>query len=319
LGRETGGGKKVFRFLARRVATIFLSLFFIVTLTFFMMKAIPGGPFKSEKALPPQIEQAINEKYHLDDPLWKQYLDYLVRTARWDLGPSFKYQYVTVNDIIRDYFPVSAQLGAVSVILALGLGISAGIISALKQNQIQDYGTMVLATLGFSVPSFVIAGLLQYLFAYKWHLLPPAMWGSWQNMVMPVLSLATLPTCVIARLMRTSMLEVLQQDYIKTARAKGLPARKIITGHVLRNAILPVVTYLGPLIAAIFTGSFIIEYIFAVPGLGRSFVTSVQNRDYTVIMGTTVFYSLFLMIMNLIVDIAYAIIDPRIKLADRKE
>ncbi|MFY9140220.1 MAG: ABC transporter permease [Thermacetogeniaceae bacterium] len=309
----------MFRFLARRVATIFLSLFFIVTLTFFMMKAIPGGPFKSEKALPPQIEQAINEKYHLDDPLWKQYLDYLVRTARWDLGPSFKYQYVTVNDIIRDYFPVSAQLGAVSVILALGLGISAGIISALKQNQIQDYGTMVLATLGFSVPSFVIAGLLQYLFAYKWHLLPPAMWGSWQNMVMPVLSLATLPTCVIARLMRTSMLEVLQQDYIKTARAKGLPARKIITGHVLRNAILPVVTYLGPLIAAIFTGSFIIEYIFAVPGLGRSFVTSVQNRDYTVIMGTTVFYSLFLMIMNLIVDIAYAIIDPRIKLADRKE
>ena len=309
----------MFRFLARRVATIFLSLFFIVTLTFFMMKAIPGGPFKSEKALPPQIEQAINEKYHLDDPLWKQYLDYLVRTARWDLGPSFKYQYVTVNDIIRNYFPVSAQLGAVSVILALGLGISAGIISALKQNQIQDYGTMVLATLGFSVPSFVIAGLLQYLFAYKWHLLPPAMWGSWQNMVMPVLSLATLPTCVIARLMRTSMLEVLQQDYIKTARAKGLPARKIITGHVLRNAILPVVTYLGPLIAAIFTGSFIIEYIFAVPGLGRSFVTSVQNRDYTVIMGTTVFYSLFLMIMNLIVDIAYAIIDPRIKLADRKE
>jgi len=284
-----------------------------------MMKAIPGGPFKSEKALPPQIEQAINEKYHLDDPLWKQYLDYLVRTARWDLGPSFKYQYVTVNDIIRDYFPVSAQLGAVSVILALGLGISAGIVSALKQNQIQDYGTMVLATLGFSVPSFVIAGLLQYFLAYKWHILPPAMWGSWQNMVMPVLSLATLPTCVIARLMRTSMLEVLQQDYIKTARAKGLPGYKIITGHVLRNAILPVVTYLGPLIAAIFTGSFIIEYIFAIPGLGRSFVTSVQNRDYTVIMGTTVFYSLFLMIMNLIVDIAYAIIDPRIKLADRKE
>ena len=309
----------MFRFLARRVATIILSLFFIVTLTFFMMKAIPGGPFKSEKALPPQIEQAINEKYHLDDPLWKQYVDYLVRTARWDLGPSFKYQYVTVNDIIRNYFPVSAQLGAVSVILALGVGISAGIISALKQNQIQDYGTMILATLGFSVPSFVIAGLLQYLFAYKWHILPPAMWGSWQNMVMPVLSLATLPTCVIARLMRTSMLEVLQQDYIKTARAKGLPAHKIITGHVLRNAILPVVTYLGPLIAAIFTGSFIIEYIFAIPGLGRSFVTSIQNRDYTVIMGTTVFYSLFLMIMNLIVDIAYAIIDPRIKLADRKE
>ena len=309
----------MFRFLLRRGVTIFFSLFFIVTLTFFMMKAIPGGPFTREKALPPQIEEAINEKFHLDDPLWKQYVDYLGRTARWDLGPSFKYQYKSVNDIINDYFPVSAQLGAVAILLALVVGLSAGTISALKQNQIQDYGTMFLAILCFSVPSFVIAGLLQYFFAYRWQVLPPAMWGSWKHMIMPVLSLAALPTAVIARLMRSGMLDVLQQDYIKTARAKGLSSTKIITKHVLRNAILPVVTYMGPLIAGILTGSFIIEHIFAVPGLGRSFVTSIQNRDYTVVMGTTVFYSLFLMGMNLIVDVAYAFIDPRIKLADRKE
>lgn len=284
-----------------------------------MMKAIPGGPFTKEKKVPPAIEEAINEKYHLNDPLWKQYLDYLYRTARWDLGPSFKYQYTTVNDIIRDYFPVSAELGAVAVLLSLGLGLGAGIISALKQNHIQDYGTMILATLGFSVPSFVVAGLLQYFLAYKWQLLPPAMWGSWQNMVMPVIALSTLPTATIARLMRSSVLEELQQDYVKTARAKGLSEREIVWKHVLRNAILPVVTYLGPLIASIFTGSFIIEYIFAIPGLGRSFVTSVTNRDYTVIMGVTVFYSLFLMLMNLLVDVVYVLIDPRIKLADRKE
>lgn len=309
----------MFRFLLRRLVTIFFSLFFIVTLTFFMMKAIPGGPFTREKALPPQIEQAINEKFHLDDPLWKQYVDYLGRTARWDLGPSFKYQYKSVNDIISDYFPVSAQLGATAILLSLVVGLSAGTISALKQNQIQDYGTMFLAILCFSVPSFVIAGILQYFLAYRWQLLPPAMWGSWKHMIMPVLSLAALPTAVIARLMRSGMLEVLQQDYVKTARAKGLSSTKVMTKHVMRNAILPVVTYMGPLIAGILTGSFIIEQIFAVPGLGRSFVTSIQNRDYTVVMGTTVFYSLFLMGMNLIVDIAYAFIDPRIKLADRKE
>ncbi len=309
----------MFRFLLRRLVTIFFSLFFIVTLTFFMMKAIPGGPFTREKALPPQIEQAINEKFHLDDPLWKQYVDYLGRTARWDLGPSFKYQYKSVNDIISDYFPVSAQLGATAILLSLVVGLSAGTISALKQNQIQDYGTMFLAILCFSVPSFVIAGILQYFLAYRWQLLPPAMWGSWNHMIMPVLSLAALPTAVIARLMRSGMLEVLQQDYVKTARAKGLSSTKVMTKHVMRNAILPVVTYMGPLIAGILTGSFIIEQIFAVPGLGRSFVTSIQNRDYTVVMGTTVFYSLFLMGMNLIVDIAYAFIDPRIKLADRKE
>ena len=308
----------MFRFLLRRLVTIFFSLFFIVTLTFFMMKAIPGALYKRESTATPN-RTTINEKFHLDDPLWKQYVDYLGRTARWDLGPSFKYQYKSVNDIISDYFPVSAQLGATAILLSLVVGLSAGTISALKQNQIQDYGTMFLAILCFSVPSFVIAGILQYFLAYRWQLLPPAMWGSWKHMIMPVLSLAALPTAVIARLMRSGMLEVLQQDYVKTARAKGLSSTKVMTKHVMRNAILPVVTYMGPLIAGILTGSFIIEQIFAVPGLGRSFVTSIQNRDYTVVMGTTVFYSLFLMGMNLIVDIAYAFIDPRIKLADRKE
>lgn len=306
-------------FLTRRIGMVLLSLFFVITITFFIMKAIPGGPFTKEKALLPAIEKAINEKYHFDDPLWKQYLDYLGRTVRWDLGPSFKYQSMTVNDIINQYFPVSAALGASSVALALALGLLAGVTSALRQNSFQDYGTMILATIGFSVPSFVVAGLLQYVFAYKWQLLPPAMWGSWQHFVMPSVALAALPTAMIARLMRSSMLEVLQQDYVRTAKAKGLPERLVIYRHVLRNAILPVVTYLGPLVAGVFTGSFIIEHIFAVPGLGRSFVTSIQNRDYTVIIGTTVFYSLFLMVMNLVVDVAYVFIDPRIKLADRKE
>ncbi|MBF7084020.1 ABC transporter permease [Desulfallas sp. Bu1-1] len=307
------------RFMVRRLAMALVSLFFVVTLTFFIMKAIPGGPFASEKSLPPNILAAINEKYHLNDPLWKQYVDYLGRTARWDFGPSFKYPNRTVNDIIRDGFPVSAAVGAMAVGLALGVGLLAGVMSALKQNHFQDYGTMVLATLGFSVPSFVMAGLLQYFLAYRWQVLPPALWGSWKNIVMPALALSALPTAMIARLMRSSMLEVLQQDYIKTARAKGLSERVIIYRHVLRNAILPVVTYLGPLIAGVFTGSFIIESIFAVPGLGRWFVLSIANRDYTVIMGTTVFYSLFLIAMNLLVDLAYVIIDPRIKLVDRKE
>lgn len=306
-------------YLVRRVGTVLLSLFFVVTLTFFIMRVVPGGPFASEKALPPAVEQAINEKYHFNDPLWKQYLDYLGRTARWDLGPSFKYQAMTVNEIIAQYFPVSALLGAVAVSLAVGVGLLAGVVSALRQNSFQDYGTMVLATLGFSVPSFVVAGLIQYLFAYRLQILPPAMWGGWKHMVMPALALSTLPTAMIARLMRSNMLEVLQQDYVRTAKAKGLSERLVLYRHVLRNAILPVVTYLGPLVAGVFTGSFIIEHIFAVPGLGRSFVTSIQNRDYTVIMGTTVFYSLFLMVMNLLVDLGYVIIDPRIKLTERRE
>lgn len=310
----------MFYFLLRRIVAAAISLFFIVSFTFFLMKAVPGGPFSSEKAVPPAVQKAINEKYHFDDPLWKQYIDYLARTARWDLGPSFKYQYKTVNEIIREHFPVSALLGALAVALSLTVGLTAGMISALRKNSFLDYSIMAIATAGFSLPSFVVAGLMQYFLAYKWELLPPAMWGSWEQIVMPVLTLSVLPSAFISRLMRASVLDVLQQDYVKAARAKGLSERAIVFRHVLRNAILPVVTYSGTLIAAVFTGSFIVEYIFAVPGLGRYFVTSVFDRDYTVIMGTTVFYSLFLMAMNLLVDFAYILIDPRVRLwAERGE
>ncbi|ATW28587.1 peptide ABC transporter permease [Candidatus Formimonas warabiya] len=295
-----------------------LAMFFIVSLTFFLMKALPGGPFAREKKLPAAIERNINEKYHLDDPLFVQYRDYLVRAARFDFGPSFKFQNRTVNEIIFEGFPVSAQLGFVSVCLALVLGLFLGMISALKHNKIQDYLAMVVATLGFSVPSFITACVLMYIFSYQLRWFPAAMWGSWRQMVLPALALSFLPMAAIARLIRSGLIEVLQQDYIKTAKAKGLKKGAIIYRHGLRNAVMPVVTYLGPLVATIFTGSFIIEYIFNIPGLGRYFVTSIQNRDYTMIMGTTVFYSAFLMGMNLLVDILYALIDPRVKLGEEK-
>lgn len=283
------------------------------------MRIIPGGPFASEKNLPPKVEENLNKKYHLDDPLLKQYTDYMLGLAKGDLGPSFKYPDRTVNDIIADGFPVSAILGAVAVLLALSVGLIAGVISALKQNQWQDHLAMIMATIGFSVPSFVLAAVLQYVFSYKLNLVVPAMWGTWQQAILPSISLAALPTATIARLMRTNMLEVLQQDYIRTARAKGLKERVIIYRHAVRNALMPIITYLGPLIASTFTGSFVVEFIFAIPGLGRYFVTSVFNRDYTLIMGLTIFYSVFLMFMNLIVDLSYALIDPRVKLTGGKE
>ena len=306
------------RFLLRRISTIILSLFFVITITFFLMKAIPGGPFTTDKKLPVAIQQNIEEKYHLNDPLWKQYTDYLNSTIHGDLGPSFKYEDRTVKSIIAESFPVSAALGGGAVFISLFFGLLAGIISALKQNKWQDYTAMILSTVGFSVPNFIIAGLLMYVFALKLRWFPAAMWGTPEQMVLPTIALSLLPMASIARLMRSSMVEVLGQDYIKTAKAKGLNQRVVIYRHAMRNAILPVVTYLGPLVAAILTGSFIIEFIFAIPGLGRWFVTSISNRDYTVIIGTTIFYSVLLMIMNLIVDIAYAFIDPRIKVSGGK-
>lgn len=306
-------------FLLRRALTVLLALWLIVTLTFVIMHAIPGGPFASEKALPDAVKRNLEARYKLHDPLYRQYFDYLANLARLDLGPSYKYEHRTVNDIIKAGFPVSAALGSLAVIFSLAVGIPAGVISALRQNRWQDYLAMLLSTLGFSVPSFVLAGLLMYFFSYKMGLFPPAMWGTWQQAVLPTLALAALPTAFIARLTRSEMLEVLRQDYIKTARAKGLSEAAVVWGHALRNALLPVVTYTGPLAATVLTGSFVVESIFAIPGLGRWFVTSVINRDYTVILGVTVFYSAFLMLMNLLVDLAYAALDPRLKLSDRKE
>lgn len=305
-------------YVLRRLGTMLFSLFFIITLTFFMMKALPGGPFDSIRKLPPAIEENIAQKYHLDDPWYVQYQDYLLRTVKFDLGPSLKYENRTVNDIIKEGFPVSAQLGFTAVVIAIVGGLTLGIRASLKQNQLQDYLAMVFATLGFSVPSFVVAYILMYILAYELKLFPPAMWGTWKHVVLPALALSFLPTAVIARLIRANMIEVLRQDYIKTAQAKGLEEKVIIYRHAIRNAIMPVITYLGPLIAGILTGSFLIEHIFSIPGLGRAFVTSIHNRDYTVILGTTIFYSFLLMTMNLVVDLLYPLIDPRVKLTGEK-
>lgn len=307
------------KYLLRRLVAMLLALWLIITLTFIIMHVVPGGPFATEKPLPPEILKNIMAHYHMNEPLWKQYTDYLGSLLHGDLGPSFKYQDRTVNGIIRDGFPVSATLGVIAIIIALLIGIPAGIISALRRNSWQDYLAMALTTIGFSVPSFILAGLLMYVFAYRLGWLPPAMWGSPQQAIMPALALSALPMAFVARLMRSGMLEVLQQDYMRTARAKGLPERLVVWRHAVRNAITPVVTYLGPLVASIFTGSFVVENIFAIPGLGRYYVMSISDRDYTVILGVTIFYSAFLMLMNFLVDLAYVFIDPRVKLADRKE
>jgi oligopeptide transport system permease protein len=305
--------------MLNRIISSLLVLLAIITITFLLMHAIPGGPFTSEKNIPAAVLKNIEEHYHLNDPLWKQYGDYLANLANFDLGPSFKYEGRSVNDIIAESFPVSLELGMTSICLAILLGIPAGTIAALRQNKWQDYTTMLFATMGVSVPSFVLATLLIYVFAIKLSLLPAAMWDGAEYVILPALALAAHPMAFIARLIRSSMLEVLAQDYIKTARAKGLSQTVILYRHALKNALIPVVTYIGPMTASILTGSFIIESIFAIPGLGRHFVTSIYNRDYTVILGVTVFYSILVIGLNLIVDLIYPLLDPRIKLDGKQE
>lgn len=307
------------RYLFRRFVSIILALWVVATVTFFVMRALPGGPFSSEKAIPPAIQRNIEERYHLNDPLLTQYGDYMLRLVKWDLGPSFKQKGRDVNEIISTHFPVSAQLGLTAVALSLLVGIPAGIISALRQNKWQDQLAMFFSVIGVAVPNFVMASLLMYCFALKLPWFPAALWGTPAHMVLPTIALSGFPMAFIARLTRSSMLEVLQQDYIRTARSKGLSERVMIYRHALKNALIPVVTYLGPLVAGVLTGSFVIEKIFAVPGLGRYFVQSIYNRDYTVIMGITFFDSLILVSLNFLVDVAYVFIDPRIRLLDVKE
>jgi oligopeptide transport system permease protein len=296
-----------------------LTLYLIVTVTFFLMRAAPGGPFTGEKNLPPEIQANLNAYFGLDKPLFQQYLDYLIKVLTWDFGPSFKYKAQTVNDIINSGFPVSFVLGMEAIFLAVSFGILLGVIAAIKHNKWQDYTAMVFAVIGISVPSFIVASFLQYVFAIKLELFPIARWDSFMHSVLPALALASTPMAFIARLTRSSMLEVLSNDYIKTAKAKGLSQYDIIMKHTIRNALLPVVSYLGPLSAGVLTGSFVIEKIFAIPGLGMQFVTSITNRDYTTIMGVTVFYSILLLVAILLVDIAYSFIDPRIKLTGGKK
>jgi len=281
------------------------------------MHSIPGGPFDlNEKALPPQVLEALNEKYHLNDPLYKQYFDYLKGVATFELGPSFSRPGITVNQLIEQGFPVSARLGGLAALVVIGVGVPVGIISALKQNQWQDYVVTIFATLGVAVPGFVLGTLIVYVFSARLDMLPAYGLDTWKHYIGPVVTLSGFSLAFVSRLTRSSLLEVMQQDYIRTARAKGLPELTVIFKHALKNSLIPVITYMGPMIAAIMTGSFVTEKIFAVPGMGRHFVESVGNRDYTVLLGTTIFYAAFAIFMIFLVDIAYGLIDPRIKLGD---
>ena len=281
------------------------------------MKLAPGGPFTSERKTSPAIEEQMKEAYGLNDPVHEQYLKYLTNSIKLDFGPSFKYEGQEVTDIIKRSLPFSLILGLEAIFIALAFGVLFGAIAAIRHNGMGDYVVMVIAILGISVPSFIMATILQYIFSIKLGMLPIARFESFAHTILPAFALATTPLAFIARLMRSSMLEVLNADYIKTAKSKGLNERVVIYKHALRNAILPVVSYLGPLVAGILTGSFIIEKIFAIPGLGNEFVVSITNRDYTVIMGTTVFFSALLLVSILIVDLIYGLIDPRIKITGK--
>ena len=302
------------KYVVRRVISMMITLFFIITLTFTMMHTIPGGPFTREKKLPPEIEKAMMEKYNLDQPLSKQYVDYLLGAVKGDFGPSYTAKGREVSDMIADSFPVSGQLGILAIILILLLGIPLGVIAALKQGTWIDKATIFFAIMGVTVPSFVLATLMIYIFGVKLKLLPTSRWPSARHMIMPTVSLAVGSIAYVARLTRSSMLEVISQDYIRTARAKGLSEGVVVFKHALKNALIPVVTYVGPLTAGILTGSFVIEKIYAVPGMGRMFVESISNRDYTVIMGVTIFYAFILVLFIFITDMLYMFIDPRIKI-----
>jgi oligopeptide transport system permease protein len=302
------------RIVCKKFFTLTFSLYLVATLTFFLMHLIPGDPFSDEEAIPEEILQALQRHYALDQPLSAQYWSYMKGLISANFGPSFKYQGRSANDIICDGFPISFTLGMEALMLAIFFGVALGTLAALNRSGWSDNIAMLLAVIGISVPSFILATFLQYLFAMKLDLFPVARWGTFSHTVLPALSLAALPTAFIARLIRANMVEVLEQDYILTARAKGLGNFSIVYRHVLRNTLLPVITYLGPLTISILTGSFVVEKIFGIPGLGQWFVLSVANRDYTLIMALTVFYSAFLMVCVFFVDILYSLLDPRIRL-----
>jgi oligopeptide transport system permease protein len=311
--------KSMNNYYVKRILSAILTLFLIATITFIMMHSIPGGPFARERALPDEIIAALNEKYHLDDPLIVQYADYLVGLVTFDLGPSFKHLGYTVEELIWTGFPISAKIGILACLLIIIVGIPLGILSALRQNRPADYIVMFIATLGVTVPSFVIASLFIYIFSGKLGWVDSFGLNRPSSYIGPVLALTGYSLSFVARLTRSSMLEVMRQDYIRTARANGLSKYKVIYKHALKNALIPIVTYVGPMVAAILTGSFVVERIFTIPGIGKYFVNSVSDRDYTVIMGTTVFYAALYIIMVLLVDVAYSFIDPRIRLGKKSE
>lgn len=302
------------QFMFRRLIGAVITLFFIITLTFMLMSAIPGDPFTSDSRVPEQVLENLRDHYGLNDPIMVQYLKYLKGALLLDFGPSIKWDNQTVNELIVTGFPVSAILGFQALAIAIFFGILLGIIAAFNHNNSFDYMAMIIAILGLSVPSFIFATILINFFAIKLQWFPVATWGTWQHSILPSIALAVAPMAYIARLTRSSILEVLSMDYIQTAIAKGVTGYRFIIVHVLRNALIPVVTILGPITATILTGSFVIEQIFGIPGLGKYFVEGISDRDYPLILGTSFFYSAILVFFVILVDIAYGIIDPRIKL-----
>ena len=301
------------RFALKRVLGAIPTLLVLIALAFFLIKAAPGGPFDTDRRLPPEIEANLQAAYNLDEPLYRQFGLYLGGLLKGDFGPSFQYRDYTVTELIAAGFPVSLRLGGLAMLLAFVVGVAVGTVAALKQNAFADHAVMAAAMTGISIPNFVMAPLLVLVFAVTLKWLPAGGLGDWRNFVLPVVALALPQIAYIARLTRGSMIEVLRADFIRTARAQGLPQRAVIIRHALKPALLPVISYLGPATAAIITGSVVIEQIFGVPGLGRFFVQGALNRDYTLVMGVVVFYGVLIVVFNLIVDLLYGWLDPRVQ------
>ncbi|MCB0356377.1 MAG: ABC transporter permease [Bdellovibrionales bacterium] len=302
-------------YVIKRVAEAFVVLLVIASLTFLLLRVIPGGPFDQEKSLPPEVKANIEAKYNLNAPLFTQYTDYILGIFKGDLGESYKYLGRNVSEIITETLPVSFQLGIYALIISFLIGIPLGIFAASKHNTLWDNASMFMAVSGVSLPSFLVAPILIIIFCFQLDLLPPAFWDGPEYYILPSFILGIRPAAVIARLTRASVLEVIRSDYIRTAKAKGLPQRVVLYRHVLKNSLIPVLTFSGPLVAGILSGSFIIELIFAVPGMGKHLIQSVTNRDYPLILGLTLLFSALLVFANLIVDLLYSYFDPRIKLS----
>jgi len=303
----------VLKYSIRRLFWIVLVLFVVAFITFSLMHLVPGGPWDREKALAPQVIENLNKRYGLDKPFYEQFGDYLWNLLHGDLGVSYRYQDRGVTEIILEGLPKTATLGGIAFLIAILIGIPLGMAAALKQNSIIDYMSVFFSTLFASIPGFVLGILLILLFSVTLHLLPTGGWGGFDHIIMPAFALAALPAAYIARVTRASMLDVLRQDYIRTARAKGLSERVVLVRHTLRNAMIPVLTVTGPELAYLITGSVIIESVFSIPGIGRLFVQGVQQRDYGLIMGATLFYAFAIALANYVVDVLYGVVDPRIR------
>lgn len=305
----------MFRFILRRFLYMLITFWMIVTLTFVLMHNLPGDPFANSEKLSVEQRALLSKEYGLDQPVFVQYGEYVLNITHGDLGVSFAFPTRKVTDIIKQSFPASAELGIESIAFSVLVGLTLGIIAALKHNKSWDYAAMLIAIIGVSIPSFVLGPILQYVIGVKWELLPVALWDGPANRILPAVTLSFMTIAITARMMRTSMLDVLNSDYIKTARSKGLSQFVIVLKHTLRNAILPVVTVLGPITVNVITGTLVVEQIFAIPGLGKYFVQAIYSNDYTLIMGLTIFYSLLLIVVMFFTDIIYGFIDPRIRLA----